>query len=239
MPEENHESKRVFVKQENFGHNAPSYANYSSSSSSSISSTNAQPLPGQPPLPPMPLSSSRIPPPSHVFESVPSQVTPIQAWVHPTWQWIASQTSMPPPTPREVTNTIQREMSLRGNYVRHERFAHNRSNMYVQRNNFHRKKRPVRFGLSQGQFDQNTYLGLQWQRNVYTAAANNDIRNHMTVPLSSHSISPIPSGIINNMTRHDEEMEDQDVKIVLMNIFLIMHMLVTNIADIIKFFRKR
>ncbi|KAG5321981.1 POF protein, partial [Acromyrmex heyeri] len=219
MPEENHETKRVFVKQENFGYNAPSYANYSSSSSSSsiCSSTNAQPLPGQPPLPPMPPPSSRIPPPSHVFESVPSQVTPIQAWIHPTWQWIASQTSMPPPTPREVTNTIQREMPLRGNYVRHERFAHNRSNMYVHRNNFHRKKRPVRFGLSQGQFDQNTYLGLQWQRNVYTAAANDDIRNHMTVPLSSHSISPIPSGIINNMTRHDEEMEDQDEKIVKKN----------------------
>ncbi|EGI70639.1 Protein painting of fourth [Acromyrmex echinatior] len=218
MPEENHETKRVFVKQENFGYNAPSYANYSSSSSSSsISSTNAQSLPGQPPLPPMPPPSSRIPPPSHVFESVPSQVTPIQAWIHPTWQWIASQTSMPPPTPREVTNTIQREMPLRGNYVRHERFAHNRSNMYVHRNNFHRKKRPVRFGLSQGQFDQNTYLGLQWQRNVYTAAANDDIRNHMTVPLSSHSISPIPSGIINNMTRHDEEMEDQDEKIVKKN----------------------
>jgi len=228
MPEENSEIKRTFVKQEsmnNFGYDASSYANYSSSSSSSISSTIAQPLPGQPPLPPMPPPPNRVPPPPHVFEPVPSQVTPIQAWIHPTWQWIASQASMPPPTPREVTNTIQREMPLRGNYVRHERFAHNRSNMYIQRNNFHRKnKRPVRFGLPQGQFDQNTYfgatltgnLGLDWQRNNYTTAGNNDIRNHMTVPVSSHSISSISSGIVSN--RHSEETEDQDLKIVLVNI---------------------
>lgn len=202
-----------------------SYANYSSSSTSS---TVAQPLPGQPPLPPMPPPPSRVPPPPHVFEPVPSQVTPIQAWIHP-WQWIAPQASMPPPTPREITNTIQREMPIRGNYVRHERFAHNRSNMYVQRrpaNNFHRKnKRPVHFGQPQGQFDQNTFfgatltgnLGLEWQRNNYTAAASDNIRNHMTVPLSSHSIPPIPPGVVSN--RHGEETEDQDVKIVLVNIF--------------------
>lgn len=178
----------------------------------------AQPLPGQPPLPPMPPPPSGIPPPPHVFAPVPSQVTPIQAWTHPPWQWIASQPSLPPPTPREITNTIQRE--IRGNYIRHERFAHNRNNMYVQRHNFHRKnKRPIRFGQSQGQFDQNTYFGatlgnfgLEWQRNNYTAT-NDGIINHMTVPIPSHSISSIPSGIVSN--RHCEETEDQDVKIVL------------------------
>lgn len=106
--------------------------------------------------------------------------------------------------------------------MRHERFAHNRNNMYVQRNNFHRKnKRSMRFGQSQGQFDQNTYfgatltgsLGLEWQRNNYTATTGDGIINHITVPLSSHSIPSIQSGIVSN--RHGEETEDQDVKIVL------------------------
>ncbi|XP_039308714.1 uncharacterized protein LOC105196498 isoform X4 [Solenopsis invicta] len=168
----------------------------------------------------MPPPPSGVPPPPHIFGPVPSQMTPIQAWTHPPWQWITSQASLPPPTPREITNTIPREMPLRGNYVRHERFAHNRSNMYVQRNNFHRKnKRPMRFGQPQGQFDQNTYfgaaltgsLGLEWQRNNYAAATNDAIINHMTVPLSSHSIPSISAGIVSS--RHGEETEDQDVKI--------------------------
>ncbi|KAL0117710.1 hypothetical protein PUN28_008842 [Cardiocondyla obscurior] len=164
----------------------------------------------------MPPPPSGVPPPPHVFGPVPSQVTSIQAWTHP-WQWIASQPSLPPPTPREITNTIQREIPLRGNYVRHERFVHIRNNMYAQRNNFYRKnKRPMRFGQSQGQFDQNTYFGtplagLEWQRNNYTATTNDGIINHMTVPLSSHSIPSISSGIVSN--RHGEEVEDQDVKI--------------------------
>ncbi|XP_011707451.1 PREDICTED: uncharacterized protein LOC105462510 isoform X2 [Wasmannia auropunctata] len=217
MPEES-DTKRAFVKQEyELGYDA-AYANYSSSSSSTPSI--AQPLPGQPPLPPMPPPPSRVPPPPHVFESVPSQVTPIQAWIHPTWQWIASQASLSSPAPREITNTIPREVSLRNSYIHHERFAaHNRSNMYVQRNNFRKNRRPVRFGLPQGQFDQSAYfgatltgnLGVEWQRNNYTAVVNDDIRNHMTVPLSSHSIPPIPPGIVSN--RHGEETEDQDVKI--------------------------
>ena len=225
VSEKDNEAKQTFVKQEsiNFGYDASSYANYSSSSSSP--STVAQPLPGQPPLPPMPPPPSGVPPPPHVFGPVPSQVAPIQAWAHPhaPWQWITSQTSpLPPPTPREITNTFQREMPLRGNYVRRERFSHsNRSNMYVQRNNFQRKNRRLaRFGQSQGQFDQAAYfagatltgsLGLaEWQRNNYTATANDAIINHMTVPLPNHPIPPIPPGIVTS--RHSEETEDRDVK---------------------------
>lgn len=94
--------------------------------------------------------------------------------------------------------------------------------MYIQRNNFHRVKnrRVVRFGQPQSQFDQAAYfgaaltgnLGLEWRRNNYTATANDAILNHMTVPLPNHPIPPIPPGIVSS--RHTEEMEDQDVKIV-------------------------
>ena len=225
VTEENGETKRCFIKQEciNFGYEG-SYPTYTSSSSSP--STVTQPLPGQPPLPPMPPPSSGVPPPPHVFGPVPSQVTPIQAWAHPptAWQWITPQTSpLPPPTPRDMTaNTYQREMPLRGNYMRRERFNHNRSNVYVQRSNFHRKNRRLaRFGQSQGQFDQAAYfgatlsssLGLEWQRNNYTAAANDALMNHMPVPLPNHPLPPIPPGMLTN--RHGEESSDQDVKIVL------------------------
>ncbi|XP_012229712.1 histone-lysine N-methyltransferase SETD1B-like isoform X2 [Linepithema humile] len=219
--EENNEAKGTSVKQEaiNFGYDA-SYANYSSSSSPS---TVAQPLPGQPPLPPIPPPPSGVPPPPHVFGSVPSQVAPIPSWPHSQapWQWITPQTSpLPSPTPHEITNTFPREMPLRGNYVRRERFTHNRSNMYVQRNNFHRKNRRLaRFGQSQGQFEQAAYfgpalaggLGLEWQRNNYTTATNDAIINHMAVPIPNHPIPPIPSGVINS--RHNEETEDHDLKI--------------------------
>lgn len=95
--------------------------------------------------------------------------------------------------------------------------------MYVQRNNFHRKnRRLVRFGQSQGQFDQTYFgatltgnLGLEWRRSNYTAATNNTIINHMTVPLPN--VPPIPPGNVSN--RHGEETEDQDVKIVIVNMF--------------------
>lgn len=227
MPEENSETKRTFFKHESMNYyDASSYANYSSSS---IPSTIAQPLPGQPPLPPMPPPPSGVPPPPHVFGPVPSQVTPIQ-WghAHTQWQWLTPQTSplpTPPPTPHDIANTIPREIPLRGNYVRRERFTHNRNNMYIPRNNFHRKnRRVVRFGQSQGQFDQVAYfgttltgnLGLEWRRNNYTTATSDAMMNHMTVPLPNHPIPPIPSGIVN---RHSEETEDQDVKIVIVNVF--------------------
>ncbi|XP_071858287.1 RNA binding domain-containing protein painting of fourth isoform X1 [Bombus fervidus] len=223
VTEENGEAKRSFVKQEciNFGYDG-SYPAYTSSSSSP--STVTQPLPGQPPLPPMPPPSSGVPPPPHVFGPVPSQVTPIQAWTHPPapWQWITPQTSpLPPPPPRDMTaNSFQREMPLRGNYMRRERFTHNKSNMYVQRNNFHRKNRRLpRFGQTQGQFDQAAYfgatlsnnLGLEWQRNNYTASTGDTIMNHM--PLPNHPLPPIPPGILTN--RHGEETSDQDAKVVL------------------------
>lgn len=95
--------------------------------------------------------------------------------------------------------------------------------MYVQRNNFHRKnRRVVRFGQPQGQFDQTAYfgatlagnLGLEWRRNNYPATTSDAIINHMAVPLPNHSIPPIPPGIMSN--RHTEDVEDQDVKIVLL-----------------------
>ncbi|XP_076171095.1 RNA binding domain-containing protein painting of fourth isoform X2 [Ptiloglossa arizonensis] len=117
VTEENGETKRSFVKQEcvSFGYEG-SYPTYTTSSSSP--STVTQPLPGQPPLPPMPPPTSGVPPPPHIFGPVPSQVTPIQAWTHPSapWQWITPQTSpLPPPPPRDMTtNSFQREMPLRG-----------------------------------------------------------------------------------------------------------------------------
>lgn len=225
VTEENGDTKRSFVKQESvtFTYDG-TYTNYSPSTTSST--TVPQPLPGQPPLPPMPPPPSGVPPPPHVFGPMPSQVTPIQTWTHaPThWQWITPQAApLPPPSPRDITaNSFQREMPLRGNYMRRERFTHNRNNMYVQRNNFHRKnRRMARFGQSQGQFDQAAYfgaaltsgLGLEWQRNSYTTSANDAIMNHMSVPLSNHPITPITQGILTG--RHGEETGEQDVKIVL------------------------
>ncbi|XP_011862812.1 PREDICTED: histone-lysine N-methyltransferase SETD1B-like [Vollenhovia emeryi] len=226
VPEQSGDGKRNYFKHESigFGYDAASYANYPSpSSSSSTPSAIAQPLPGQPPLPPMPPPPSGVPPPPHVFGPVPSQVAPIQ-WTpaHTPWQWIASQTSpLPPPTPHEIANTIaQREIPLRGNYVRRERF-HSRSNVYAQRNNFHRKnRRVVRFGQPQAQFDQAAYfgatlagnLGLEWRRGNYPVATSDAIINHMTVPVPNHPPVPsIPPGIASG--RHVEEAEDQDVKI--------------------------
>ncbi|KOX78025.1 Protein painting of fourth [Melipona quadrifasciata] len=225
ITEENGETKRSFVKQEciNFGYES-SYPAYTSSSSSP--STVTQPLPGQPPLPPMPPPpSSGVPPPPHVFGPVPSQVTPIQAWTHASaWQWITPQTSpLPPLPPRDMTaSSFQREMPLRGNCMRRERFTHNKNSIYIQRNNFHRKNRRLaRFGHTQGQFDQAAYfgatlnnsLGLEWQRNNYTPSTGDTIMNHMPVPLSNHPLPPIPPGILTN--RHGDETSDQEVKVVL------------------------
>ncbi|XP_026667706.1 uncharacterized protein LOC108622916 isoform X2 [Ceratina calcarata] len=226
ITDENGETKRSFVKQEgiNIGYES-TYPSYTSASPSPATVT--QPLPGQPPLPPMPPPPpSGVPPPPHIFGPVPSQVTPIQAWTHPPtpWQWITPQASpLPPPPPREMTaSSFQRDLPLRGNYMRRERFTHAKSNIYIQRNNFHRKNRRLaRYGQTQGQFDQAAYfgttlsnsLGLEWQRNSYTTSTGDTIMNHMPVPLPNHPLPPIPPGILPN--RHGEETTDQDVKTVL------------------------
>ncbi|XP_015174223.1 PREDICTED: DNA-directed RNA polymerase II subunit RPB1-like isoform X2 [Polistes dominula] len=215
--EENGDSKR-FVKQEPVAikYEGTTYTNYSSSTTSPSTSI-PQPLPGQPPLPPMPPPPSGIPPPPHVFGPVPSQVTPIQTWTQaPThWSWITT------PLPQREIQHVQREIVLRGNYMGRERYPHNRNNMYMQRNNFHRRNRRLsHFGQPQGQFDQASYLGspltgglgLEWQRNNYNATPNDAIMNHMPVPLSNHPVTPITQGIVT--AKHREEKGDQNVKIV-------------------------
>lgn len=167
----------------------------------------------------MPPPPSGVPPPPHVYGPVPSQVPPIQTWAQaPThWQWITPHTA---PLPQREIQHIHREIALRGNYMRRERFPHNR-NMHIQRNIFHRKNRRLtRFGQHQGQFDQAAYfgatltsgLGLEWQRNNYATSPNDAIMNHMPVPLSNHPITPITQGIISG--RHGDEKGEQDVKIV-------------------------
>lgn len=172
----------------------------------------------------MPPPPSGVPPLPHIFGPLSSQVTPIP-WTHAhTWQWMTPQTSLPPPTSREITNRFQRDMPLKGNYVRRERFPHNRNNVYAQRNNFHRKNRkPARFEQTQVQYDQTAYygtpmtnnLGLEWQGYKNTTSGKDAVIKHMTVPLPAHPISPIPPGIMSN--RRNKERENQDVEIVLIN----------------------
>lgn len=168
----------------------------------------------------MPPPPSGVPPPPHVFGAVPSQVAPIQSWAQAQthWQWIAPHAT--PLPPREIQH-IHREIALRGNYMRRERFVHNRNNIHLQRNVFHRKNRRLaRFNQPQGQFDQPAYfgaaltsgLGLEWQRNSYTPAPNDSLINHLPIPLPNHHHHPpinhIPQGIVPG--RHVEEKAEQD-----------------------------
>lgn len=168
----------------------------------------------------MPPPLNGVPPPPHVFGSVPSQVAPIP-WTHAhTWQWMTPQTSLSPSAPREIVNTFHKKMPLKSNYARRDRFTHNRNAMYVQRNNFYRKdKSMARFGKSQdyqSQFYRTAYFSNSLTSG-YTTPANKAVINHMTVCLPTHPVPSSPSAIANN--RSSEETEDQDVRIVLPNIF--------------------
>lgn len=116
-------------------------------------------------------------------------------------------------------------MPLKGNYVRRERFSHNRNNVHAQRNNFQRKNRkPARFEQTQVQYDQSaayfgapltSNLGLEWQGYKNTTTGKDAVIKHMTVPLPAHPISPIPPSIMNNRKRSEQREKSQDVEIVL------------------------
>lgn len=177
----------------------------------------------------MPPPPGTLPPPPHVFGPVHSQVTPMQPWSHPPppWQWMTPQTPpLPPQSPRDMTpNNFQRDMPLRSNYVRRDRFNHNRNNIYNQRNNFHRKnRRHPRFDQPQGQFDQSSYfgpslpstIGLDWQRNSYSTSQSDGLINHISVAIQNHQMtqSALPPGAQNLINRHGDESGDQEIKIV-------------------------
>lgn len=214
-----------------------SYAGYSTPSPSPA--TINQPLPGQPPLPPMPPPPGTLPPPPHAFGPVHSQVTPMQPWSHPPppWQWMTPQTPpLPPQSPREMTpSNFQREMPLRSNYVRRDRFNHNRNNIYNQRNNFHRKnRRHPRYDQPQGQFDQSAYfgqaitgaVGLDWSRNNYSNSQSihpgDGMMNHISVAIQNHQLSQsLTSGASqNSVNRHGDELGEGDIKIVSVRMIL-------------------
>ena len=187
----------------------------------STTTTVNQPLPGQPPLPPMPPPSGAVPPPPHVF--VPSQVTPMQAWPHPPhWQWITPPATALPSQP--VTN-FQRDLPVRGSFVRRERFtnSNNRNNIYNQRNNYHRNKnnrRSQRFESLQGQFDPNyfatTHQGnvtSDWQRNNFPTTASEGIMGHIPVNIPN-SMNHLNSPVANRRTD-----EDPDIRVVSVSVF--------------------
>ncbi|XP_011504632.1 PREDICTED: myb-like protein X [Ceratosolen solmsi marchali] len=215
MVEENGEVKgSSYVKQEavSYGYDT-SFVNYSTSTSTPTSLN--QPLPGQPPLPPMPPPQGAVPPPPSVFGPIPTQVTQIHAWPHAhTWQWITPQaTPLPPQTPRDIAAAaFPREMPLRNNYVKRERFNHNRNNIYQQRGNFHRKNRRLhRYEQAQNQFDQTSYfgatltnsLGLEWQR------SNEALISHMQLPMQNQ-LPHMTAAVAN--ARRSEESTEQDIK---------------------------
>ncbi|OXU25692.1 hypothetical protein TSAR_012611 [Trichomalopsis sarcophagae] len=221
MVEENGDAKNsCYVKQEavSYGYDT-SYLNYSTTTSTPTTINHQQPLPGQPPLPPMPPPQGSVPPPPSVFGPVPTQVTQIHSWPHApaAWQWITPQaTSLPPQSPRDIAAAAvayqqQREMPMRNNYVKRERFNHNRNNVYQQRGNFHRKNRRRYDQQSQNHFDQASYfgaaltnsLGLDWQRN------NEALMGHM--PLSMQNQLPHMTAAVAG-ARRPEESTDQDIK---------------------------
>lgn len=190
------------------------YVSYASTTSTPT--TVNQPLPGQPPLPPMPPPPGSVPPPPHVF--VPSQVTPIQTWPHapPHWQWLTPQATAIPSQP---ATTFQRDLCLRGNFVRRERFNNNnRNNIYNQRNNFHRNKNNRR--TPQGQFDQNYFgsalqgnIALDWQRNNFTATGSDGIMGHIPVNIPNQ-MNHLNSTMVNRRTD-----DDPDIKVISVRIF--------------------
>ena len=198
-----------YVKQENtnFGYDPSHYINYSAATSSATTlNHHQQPLPGQPPLPPMPPPQGAVPPPpSAVYNPVQAQVAQIHpaaaaaaaAWSQ--WQWLTPPaTPLPPPQP---TAAFQRD--IRNNFVKRERYNHNRNNIYQTRGNFHKKNRRQRFD-SQSSYEQaaayygGAALGMDWQRN------NEAIIGHMQMAMQGHAMSG---------NRRCDDASEQDVKV--------------------------
>lgn len=216
MVEENGEVKNSsYVKQETvhgYGYDT-SYLNYSATAAPTALN---QPLPGQPPLPPMPPPQGTVPPPPSVYGSVQAQVTPIHAWPHAAaWQWITPHqaTAIPTQSAAAAAAAFQREMPMRNNYVKRERYNnHNRNAMYQQRGNFHRKnRRQQRYEQSQqNQFDQASYygaaltntLGLDWQR-------GNEALLGMQLPMQNQL--HMANTVANN--RRPDDSGDPDIKV--------------------------
>ncbi|XP_015123840.1 uncharacterized protein LOC107045937 [Diachasma alloeum] len=180
----------------------PTYTNASSGQ------TVTQPLPGQPPLPPMPPPGAL--PPMPMFSAMP-QVPQLQTWGHAApWQWITPQAAAPiPPQPaRDINNALK---SSRGNYVRRDRFNHNRNNVYAQRGSFNRNERR-RFKHQQqpGQFDPTTatyWQGIDWQRANFATAQGDGLINHMNAQMQMKSAAAAGSA-------DKSDTGDQEVKIV-------------------------
>ncbi|KAJ8669055.1 hypothetical protein QAD02_000314 [Eretmocerus hayati] len=199
-------SNSGYVKQEQ----SVTYASYDASSYVGYgtgTSTPQQPLPGQPPLPPMPPPQAAVPPPPSVFAPVATQVAQLHAWPH-QWQWITPQagTLAAATQAAAAAAAFQRDVQpMRNNYVKRERFNHNRNNAYQQRGNFHRKNRHRRYDQGQNQYhDQGSYygagMGMDWQRGNEAALMG------MQIPMPSQ-LSHMAGG-----SRRPEESGDQDIK---------------------------
>ncbi|KAL7305789.1 hypothetical protein TKK_0002038 [Trichogramma kaykai] len=175
-------TNQTFIKQESanppvtnvtYSYDPAAQQYYSQATSNQMSQ---QPLPGQPPLPPMPPPQPAAPPPpAPVFG--PAQVSQFQAaaaaaaWSQ-AWQWMTPQPTPIQATPINPAAYQRCDLAIRNNYIKRERFNHNRNTQFSNRGNFYRN-RNRRFDQNQTQFDQSNYYGSQvipsansdWQRN--------------------------------------------------------------------------